>query len=241
MVLSDRTSNVEMISAGIANAIETQVDRTAPALHALLRDLSKQLEDCSARVVVQIAFDLIKRDEHVYRFLACALIFHHRGAFERLSLREIERLGRGIDSWGDVDVFAGYIAGPAWRVGRLKDSQIHRWAKSRDRWWRRTALVSTVALNRKSCGGTGDVRRTLEVCQILVGDADDMVVKALSWALRELIRHDARAVRKFLAIHEDVLARRVVREVGNKLKTGVKNPRSSRLCGAPKPFLKLDN
>jgi hypothetical protein len=52
-------------------------------------------------------------------------------------------------------------------------------------------MVSTVALNRESIGGTGDVPRTLGVCQMLVGDADDMVVKAFSWALRELIRHDA--------------------------------------------------
>lgn len=138
---------------------------------------------------------------------------------------------RPAHSWGDVDVFAGYVSGPAWRVGRLKDSHIHRWARSKDRWWRRAALVSTVALNRKSIGGTGDVPRTLDVCRMLVGDADDMVVKALFWALRELIRHDASAVRRFLVTHEGALARRVVREVNNKLCTGVKNPRRSAAGG----------
>ena len=52
-----------------------------------------------------------------------------------------------------------------------------------------------------------------------------MVVKAMSWALRELIPHDADAVQNFLLYYEDVLAARVKREVNNKLTTGVKNPK----------------
>jgi 3-methyladenine DNA glycosylase AlkD len=52
-----------------------------------------------------------------------------------------------------------------------------------------------------------------------------MVVKAMSWALRELVVHDPDAVREFLAEHEDVLAGRVKREVGNKLALGLKYPR----------------
>ena len=56
-------------------------------------------------------------------------------------------------------------------------------------------------------------------------DRDDMVVKAMSWALRELIPHDRLAVETFLEKHEDVLASRVKREVRNKLETGLKNPR----------------
>jgi 3-methyladenine DNA glycosylase AlkD len=59
---------------------------------------------------------------------------------------------------------------------------------------------------------------------MLMADRDDMVVKALSWALRELVVHDAAAVHRFLATHDDVLAARVKREVRNKLETGLKNP-----------------
>jgi 3-methyladenine DNA glycosylase AlkD len=60
---------------------------------------------------------------------------------------------------------------------------------------------------------------------LLVNDTEDMVVKALSWALRALVVHDPDAVRGFLGEHEDVLAARVKREVRNKLTTGLKNPR----------------
>ncbi len=60
---------------------------------------------------------------------------------------------------------------------------------------------------------------------MLVDDRDDMVVKAMSWALRDLIARDAKAVRRFLTTYRGRLAARVVREVDNKLTTGVKNPR----------------
>jgi 3-methyladenine DNA glycosylase AlkD len=129
-----------------------------------------------------------------------------------------------MDSWWSVDSFARTLAGPAWLRRQVSDERIHRWARSEDRWWRRAALVSTVALNMRSQGGPGDVDRTLAVCRLLLEDHDDMVVKAMSWALRQLVVHDPDAVQQFLDEHEEALAARVKREVRNKLTTGRKNP-----------------
>lgn len=94
-----------------------------------------------------------------------------------------------------------------------------------DRWWRRAAVVSTVALNNRARGGTGDTARTLSLCAVVVEDYDEMVVKAVSWALRECSKHDPQAVQSFLIEHEDQLAARILREVRHKLSTGLKNPR----------------
>jgi len=63
---------------------------------------------------------------------------------------------------------------------------------------------------------------------MLMTDRDDMVVKALSWALRELAKRDPKSVQEFLHDHKDVLAPRVFREVSNKLTTGLKNPRRTQ-------------
>jgi 3-methyladenine DNA glycosylase AlkD len=51
-----------------------------------------------------------------------------------------------------------------------------------------------------------------------------MVVKALSWALREMAKKHPGEARTFLEKHRHTLAARVVREVNNKLKTGLKTP-----------------
>jgi hypothetical protein len=102
---------------------------------------------------------------------------------------------------------------PARQRGQISDWRVHRWARSPNRWWRRAALVCTVLLNRRSVGGQGDSRRPLAVAELLDGDRDDMVVKGMSWALRELIPVDCRAVQRFLRRHDAVLAARVKREV----------------------------
>lgn len=52
-----------------------------------------------------------------------------------------------------------------------------------------------------------------------------MVVKALSWALRELVVRDPGVVRAFLDDHDGTIAARVRREVTATVDTGLKNPR----------------
>ncbi len=54
-------------------------------------------------------------------------------------------------------------------------------------------------------------------------DTQDMIQKALSWALRELSKRDRAAVVDFMKLHEPRLARRVVKEVTHKLDFGTKN------------------
>ncbi len=89
-------------------------------------------------------------------------------------------------------------------------------------------MVSTVALNTAARGGRGDARRTLAVCDLLLDDRDDMVVKALSWALRALAVREPRQVAQYVEARKDKLAARVLREVHNKLTSGLKNPAPMR-------------
>ena len=138
-----------------------------------------------------------------HRWVAYELIYHHPAAMAMLDEQEVLRLGAGLDSWGAVDAFCRYIAGPAWQRRQLPDAVVASWASSSDRWWRRAALVSTVPLNLRAAGGTGDRTRTLAICLVLVDDRDDMVVKALSWAFRELTVWDPAAVQAFLDEHGD--------------------------------------
>jgi 3-methyladenine DNA glycosylase AlkD len=118
------------------------------------------------------------------------LLYHHPSRLSTLDIAAAERLGQGIDGWDAVDAFARYVSGPAWRLGLIRDEDIRRWAASPDRYWRRAALVSTVPLNLRAAGGRGDAARTLDICARLVADYDETIVKALSWALRELAHWD---------------------------------------------------
>jgi 3-methyladenine DNA glycosylase AlkD len=176
---------------------------------------------------MEIVTDLAAGGTWQERAVAFELVQSHPGAFAMLTRTRVEALGAGLADWGSVDLFGVTIAGPAWRDGRISDATVHSWTKSSDRWRRRLALVATVRLNTPARGASGDARRTLAVCRRLVADRDDMVVKAMSWALRELAKRDPAAVTRFLAAEGDRLAARVRREVANKLSTGLKNPRAT--------------
>jgi 3-methyladenine DNA glycosylase AlkD len=198
------------------------------AIRSVRREFSKRLAKKSPKLIVALAVKLIRESHTVPRFFAYELILYHRRALRSLKAKSLKDLGAGNNSWGEVDAFACYLAGPAWRERQVSDALIRSWARSGNRWWRRTALVSTVPLNSKARGGGGDTTRTLNICEMLVADRDDMVVKALSWALRELSKREPESVGNFLREHEGLLAPRVVREVTSKLQTGLKNPRKQR-------------
>jgi 3-methyladenine DNA glycosylase AlkD len=187
--------------------------------NALIKDF-KKLE---AEKVLEIAKKLVNTGILECQHIAYEALSKHKKALQLLNLKHLTDLGKGLDNWLSVDSFGVYLAGYAWRQGQITDDVVLQWAESDDRWWRRTAVVCTVALNQKAHGGTGDPVRTLVVCRKVASDNDPMVAKALSWTLRELVKIEPEPVKNFLNEHEAVLPPRVKREVKSKLETGKKN------------------
>lgn len=212
----------KIFAAELITELESLPELKTARMRQVRRQYSKKLRSADSDFVFAVAQAVLNSER--YDWIAYELIRDHPPAYQSLDRKNLESLGRGIDSWSSVDSFSRILSGPAWRDGLISIDTIRHWANSADRWWRRAALVSTVALNVRSHGGKGDVSKTLAICEMLVQDHDDMVVKALSWALRELVVHGPEAVEKFISTHQDLLAPRVKREVRNKLKTGLKNP-----------------
>ena len=197
---------------------------SAPKIRKVLRALLKDLKGTPPQEVVELAWLIREGGTHEGRQVAFELLENRTDARALLKTRDVVRLGKGNDNWASVDSFCCSVSGPVWREGQISDKQVLSWARSRNRWWRRTALVSTVPLNMKSRGGTGDPDRTLMICRTLIRDRDPMVAKGLSWALRALVSVEPEGVRVFLTEFENELPALVRREVGNKLNTGKKNP-----------------
>ena len=195
---------------------------STPMIRAVRMEFSRRIAVSPPESVVQLALHLLDQNSDLLRFFSYELVNRHRPALEQLTADDLLKLGKGLNSWSSVDCFAMYLSGPRWAQGRISDRMIATWARSKDRWWRRTALVSTVVLSRR--GNPDDLRRVLKICSLLGEDKEDMVVKALSWALREMAKKHPEEARAFLEEHKHTLAARVVREVNNKLKTGLKTP-----------------
>ncbi|HTJ43173.1 MAG TPA: DNA alkylation repair protein, partial [Kofleriaceae bacterium] len=201
---------------------------TVPDLRGVSRSLRASLKKADPKEVIALAKQLIATEIFEARAVAYELLDRRADVWRALGAKGIEAMGKGNDNWGSVDHYGTIVAGPAWREGVIADTDVIRWARSRDRWWRRTALVATVALNKKARGGAGDPKRTLAICELLVDDRDDMVVKAMSWALRSLGERDAPTTKRWIDEHEPRLAKRVLREVRTKLTTGRKTSRHLR-------------
>ncbi len=216
---------VELLAAHLIRDLELASPQDTPHLRRIRRRYSDEFSHEPPTVVLQVATIMVQTH---YRWIAYELLRFHPGAFHSIGQALLQRFGRGIDSWWTTDAFARTLSGPLWLRSQVPDQLFVRWARSPNPWWRRAALVSTVALNMKSDGGKGDTRRTLSVCRRLAPDHHPMVAKALSWALRALVPHDRKSVAQFLVQHDAELAPLTKREVRNKIRTGLKNPRRKR-------------
>ena len=235
-----RSADVRQLLTDLDTQLGALGDRSTASIRRLRRTMSRSLRGASADLVLHLATALIARDGSADRFIAYELVAAHPDARATLGPARLRKLGQGMDSWSDVDMFGCYLAGPAWHAKLISNAEIARWTRSRDRWWRRAALVATVGLNARARAAnqrgdrnTPDAERTLAVCRRLMADRDPMVVKAMSWALRELSKHSPAAVSRFVRENAAELPALVRREVNAKLTTGLKTPRRSRSAAKP--------
>lgn len=151
---------------------------------------------------------LMRSRVHEERSLAHAVL---RWQYEKGSDREQENIfkfyirHRGtIHSWDGVDDSAPYIVG---RHLLHRDKKLlYDLAHSRRIWDRRIAMVSTLWFIRK-----GHVSDTLRLAEILLNDREDLIHKACGWALREVGKKDAQALKGFLDQHCIVMPRTMLR------------------------------
>ncbi len=84
-----------------------------------------------------------------------------------------------INNWDLVDVSAPRIVGE-YLFGRSR-AQVKKWARSKDMWERRIAIVSTLAFIVR-----GDASSTFVIADMLMNDREDLIHKATGWMLREV-------------------------------------------------------
>ncbi|MCB0220890.1 MAG: DNA alkylation repair protein, partial [Chrysiogenetes bacterium] len=106
--------------------------------------------------------------------------------------------------WDLVDTSAPHVVG-GWLLSRDR-SQLYMWARSRNLWKRRVAIMGTFAFIRQ-----GDFADTLAIAEILLGDKHDLIHKAVGWMLREVGNMDRAAEEAFLKKHYQDMPRTMLR------------------------------
>lgn len=156
------------------------------------------------------------------RIVALELLRHYSRWIPDLTWAHLERWRRGLDNWELTDVLGVGILGP-WVLGDpdARLSHLKHLIADEDVWSRRLALVSTEGLNRADKGITFPAV-TLDLIDRVKQERHPTITKAISWALRVMIKKHPNEVAAYLEDNRGALATHVVREVSNKLKTGRK-------------------
>lgn len=173
---------------------------TVPQIRSLVRRFHP--------VPFPIVRELIGSPFHEERLLGLLLLVerYRRGTPEdrarayALYLRSFPR----INNWDLVDATAEHIPG-AHLDGRAR-AQLAAWARSKNLWVRRIAIVSTLYALRR-----GRTEETLAVARLFLRDPEDLIHKATGWLLREVGKRDARALESFLRRHHRVMPRTMLR------------------------------
>ena len=115
--------------------------------------------------------------------------------FGAREFRLFERwLDRYVDNWGSCDGLAAWLIAAAIANDPAPIPRLSVWARSRNRWKRRAAIVSLLQEAKRG-------RRTSEILAIaeqLLEDGDDLVRKGLGWVLKEAYGKRPREVVGFL-------------------------------------------
>ena len=192
-------------------------------LREIIKDLRNKTSHLSSREKIDLSVEFIQTNVHEMGQIAYEFVGKDKQLLAAISKADIVQMNYQLDNWASVDTFGVFIHGKAWRMGVINDEDLMQMVHHEDFWQRRLAVVSTVPLNQKSNGGKGDPARTLLICNEVVSDYADLVVKALSWALRELSKREPLLVNEFIEKNKAKLHKRVLREVNNKLTFGTKN------------------
>jgi 3-methyladenine DNA glycosylase AlkD len=194
-----------------------------PHLRQIARDWQRAHKDISREDLMALVESMWDGESQEERALAMELLGCYPCRIPDLTWDHFERWRRGLDNWGLTDGLGTAILGP-WLLA-APDTRLDHLGElivDEDVWSRRLALVATVPINRGHTGFTTPVL-TLKLIDRVKAERHPMITKAVSWALREMVKKHPDQVAAYLEDNREILAAHVVREVNNKLRTGLKS------------------
>jgi 3-methyladenine DNA glycosylase AlkD len=190
--------------------------------HAWVRDH----EQVTCDDLVALVDALWNGDSREERMLVTYLFEHYKQCAPGLTKGHFERWRQDLDNWEVTDSLGWLLA--LWLLANA-DTRLDYLGEliaGQDVWSRRLALVATTPINRGHTDFTIP-NLTLQLVDRVREERHPMITKAVSWALREMIKSHPDRVAAYLEENREVLAAHVVREVNNKLRTGLKSRKTN--------------
>jgi 3-methyladenine DNA glycosylase AlkD len=170
---------------------------TAAQLRATCADFCKanELDARSLRAIVDALF---ATDWFDLRSMGIALLERKRRLLGPRDAPWLVELARAGACWAHVDYIATQVLDPLVAAHPELLAKTRAWAKDRDFWVRRTALLAQLRALR---GGEGDFALFAELAAPMLEEREFFIRKAIGWILREVSKKRPVLVRDFLREH----------------------------------------
>lgn len=138
------------------------------------------LNDCGLAYMVKVADELFRGEVLEEDGLAVELLRKNIDDFGGTEFQLFESWIGRVSNWASHDSLVSYLIGPMIAAESKRKSVVFRWAKSKNRWYRRAACVALIRGSREQLFFPDIVRLT----ELLLEEEDEMVQKGLGWLLR---------------------------------------------------------
>lgn len=178
-------------------------------LGAMVPQIRAAIKKCWEEILLDETEKLLKSEFHEERMAALLILVKKFQKGDDKIKRKIFDLylknTKYVNNWDLVDLTAPQIVG-GYLEGKDK-SILFKLARSKSLWERRIAILATFFFIKN-----GDCRAALEIAELLLGDKEDLIHKAVGWALREIGNRCGRETEEdFLNKHYKTMPRMMLR------------------------------
>jgi 3-methyladenine DNA glycosylase AlkD len=183
-----------------------------PLVEAVQRPLKGALLEGSSISALRLAQRLIEAEDRDLRLFALPCLRRALHEDPEQTWQAMRQMGRGAADWIEVDSLAD-----VWARGVLAEhfrwAELEQLAYSQRTFERRLVGATLATIPHRGPRAQSDellgapVQQASAIIGLLMGDAEVMVQKALSWAIREWTRVDADAAAELLRAQTDIAVR----------------------------------
>lgn len=161
-----------------------------PVIREILKDFKEVNDD--------LVSELLNSPYHEPRLLGALMIVdrYQRAKTEKekkMALSFYLQSRKALNNWDLVDLSVYKIWGDYLLRHPEERAKLFKFARSKNLWERRMAIVATLALIKAN-----QFEEILSLVKIMKNDREDLIHKALGWMLRELGKKDEKLLKKFL-------------------------------------------
>ncbi len=181
--------------------------RTAE-VNAIAKRHYSEIKDKKKEEIFRICEDLWLSGYMEESIIACRWSYAMRKRFEPKDFRVLQRwVMRFVSNWASCDTLCNHTVGAFLEHYPDHIPTLKKWARSKNRWARRAAAVSLIVPARRG----GYLIESIEIADILLEDADDLVQKGYGWLLKSASRHHEKEIFEYVMSRRGVMPRTALR------------------------------